>query len=232
MLYDINTQRNYYKKGEFKMVKKILSAVMCAVIMFTAYSAMFSANAASGSLALGISGVKISVQGESCSVTVTVTENPGIKSLLLKLNYDTAVLSLTSVANGSVLTGTTLVKSDMTAIPYILYWMDANNGSSATTGTLVTLNFTYKSSFKSTEITVVSAEAKDIGGNAVAVVTTNEKAVMAFKDYFGLISNVFNRIQESKIFDEVGNFFSSIVSFFKSAYNFIMDIVDLSKVLS
>ena len=207
------------------MVKKILSAVMCAVLVFTAFSAVFSASAASSSLALKISGVNISVKGESCSVTITVTENPGIKSLLLKLNYDTAVLTLTGAANGSILPGTTLVKSDMTATPYVLYWMDSNNGSSATTGTLVTLNFTYKSSFKSTDITVTSAEAKGVTGSSVPVLATNEKASMGISEIFNLIKNVFSRISDSKIFDEAGNFFKSI-------YNFITDVIGLTKALS
>ncbi|MEI6578505.1 MAG: cohesin domain-containing protein [Eubacteriales bacterium] len=213
------------------MSKKIISVILCLALLLTAFSTVLSASATTGSLVLKISGVKISVQGQTCSVTVAVTQNTGIKSLRLNLNYDAAVLTLTGVSNGAILPGTTLVKSDMTAVPYVLYWMDAGNGSSATTGTLVTLNFTYKASFKSTDITVSSSEAKDINGNLVTVTATNDTATLAFNDYIGLITNVFNKINDANVFTEIGNSFTSTFNFFKSIYNFIMGVVDLTKVL-
>ena len=96
-----------------------------------------------GKLTLALSG-GTARPGETVAATVNVTENPGLASLRLFLQYDPAVLTLTDVQDGGLIgTGTFTPGNDLTAVPYTVLWNDALAQTDHTgTGTLVTFVFT------------------------------------------------------------------------------------------
>lgn len=78
--------------------------------------------------------------GQTIDITVGITNNPGIASAKLKINFDTNILTLKNVTDAGVL-GSTSHSPSLTS-PYVLYW---NNGSATEdftfNGTIATLTF-------------------------------------------------------------------------------------------
>ncbi len=80
--------------------------------------------------------------GEDVSVTIDISNNPGICTCYIQVHYDSG-LTLKSVTDGGLLVGP-LFGGDKTANPYTLSWDDSANfeGNNFANGTLVTLTFT------------------------------------------------------------------------------------------
>ena len=85
-------------------------------------------------------------RGDSIDVTVSLQNNPGVITMRLCVNYDTAALTLTNVTDLALLPGQ-VHSPDYAASPYTLYW---DNGASSTdytaNGDLVKLTFQVKDS--------------------------------------------------------------------------------------
>ena len=78
-------------------------------------------------------------KGDTVEIPVTLSGNTGFASLGIEIGYDSSVLSLTGVTEGSV--GATFTKSQtLTTNPYNLGWSCADNN--IFNGTLATLTFT------------------------------------------------------------------------------------------
>ncbi|MBQ1947138.1 MAG: hypothetical protein II359_00820 [Clostridia bacterium] len=78
-------------------------------------------------------------KGDTVEIPVTLSGNTGFASLGIEIGYDSSVLSLTGVTEGSV--GATFTKSQtLTTNPYNLGWNCTDNNTF--NGTLATLTFT------------------------------------------------------------------------------------------
>ena len=83
--------------------------------------------------------------GETVQVTVDVSNNPGIVAARLSLSYDSAVLTLLSVENGSIFgAGSFTPGGNLTVVPYTVLWEDSLNPNHTQNGTLVTYTFRVK----------------------------------------------------------------------------------------
>lgn len=84
--------------------------------------------------------------GDTVQVTVDLEQNPGLVGMLLSLNYDPAVLTLTNVQGAGMMTaGNFTPGNDLSARPYNILWDDGTVHANHTeTGTILTLTFTVK----------------------------------------------------------------------------------------
>lgn len=84
--------------------------------------------------------------GDTVQVTVDLEQNPGLVGMLLSLNYDPAVLTLTNVQGAGMMTAGNLTPgNDLSARPYNILWDDGTVHANHTeTGTILTLTFTVK----------------------------------------------------------------------------------------
>lgn len=125
--------------------------------------------------------------GKEFTVTIDISENPGIIAAKLLLNYDVDVLELVKVeagdfANGSIeLDGVVLpnynFSENITDYPYVINWVDALATENITTnGTFVTLTFKVKddATVGTTDVSVTFAEEDifDVELNNVAFEAT------------------------------------------------------------
>lgn len=78
------------------------------------------------------------------TVTVDLSQNPGLAALSLALSYDPDVLTLTDVQRGGMLqSGSMSCSGSLSALPYKILWEDALERTPHTeSGTILTLTFT------------------------------------------------------------------------------------------
>lgn len=96
----------------------ILFTIWCGGFVFAESTPVFSLSDASG------------VHGETVSVKLSVTENPGFSALKLKLNYDKAVLRLVSAEKSGIAQEMSFTCSDSKEDnPYVMVWGNAANVS-------------------------------------------------------------------------------------------------------
>ena len=120
------------------MKKRILSAIMTLAILASVISTTVFAGA---DPTITVSSPTITVGTSSVDVTISLSNNPGLVSMLIGVGYDSDVLTLTKVTDAGVL-GNQSHSNDLSLNPYLLYW---NNGTATTNftpnGTVVTLTF-------------------------------------------------------------------------------------------
>ncbi len=129
------------------------------------------------------------VAGEEFTVTIDISDNPGIISARLEVNYDTEVLELVSAAVGDFANGSTSIddvsvpyysfSENITDYPYVINWMDPLAVENTTiNGTFATLTFKVKDTAVAgtTEISVAFAEDdvfdKDLNNVAFTAVSS------------------------------------------------------------
>ena len=118
----------------------ILTFICCSISVF-----------ADENVTLSVDNGKVSA-GETISVNVDISNNPGVLALSFKINFDNSVLSIDSIDKGSV-TGFTLLTTlndpnvDKTSIDQLTITGDAADAVTQN-GTLCTLNFTVKDDAK------------------------------------------------------------------------------------
>ncbi|MBE6601999.1 MAG: hypothetical protein E7637_05800 [Ruminococcaceae bacterium] len=118
-------------------MKKIIAFLLVAALLCV--SVPFSASAADAPTVTV--GSASGVAGDTVSVPVVISGNPGIVSMYLSLEYDTTRLSLVSVTEGALLSDP-LHSESVTDVPYHMSWDDGAALENVTAnGTLVTLNF-------------------------------------------------------------------------------------------
>jgi len=119
-------------------MKKIISLF---VIVITVLAVSFSAHAAGTLSAKNIT----AKTGDTFSVNVELSGNPGIIATRIMINYDNKYLSLEGVQNGNIFPQSkALFGKDYSDIPYMMIWEDALGTDITANGTLVTLTFKVK----------------------------------------------------------------------------------------
>lgn len=101
------------------------------------------------------------IAGGTAVVTIAIKNNPGISSLILKVEYDDSLLTLTNVQYNNAMGGQTLAPADLKNPT--LYWIDAFNNMNEDV-VFATLTFNVEENIPvgtSTEV-VVSYDANDI----------------------------------------------------------------------
>lgn len=117
---------------------KALSLVLALLIC--AFSVSLFASAAQPTLIVGSAEGKA---GDTVAVPITISGNPGIVALRIFMEYNSAVLRLTEVTDGTIFpAGKNTFNDDLTANPYTMLWMDGTSQTNYTANdTLVTLTF-------------------------------------------------------------------------------------------
>ena len=107
-----------------------------------------------------------SVHGQAGSVvpvTVSLKNNPGITSLTLNLDYDTNALTLQSVENAKLLSGSVFTMGkDLSVTPFKMIW-NIGTADARDSGELVTLNFKINDNVNNGNYSVnITADSDDI----------------------------------------------------------------------
>ena len=118
------------------MIRKIVAGLFTAVI-FMSSSSLYS-NAADNPVFSASDGS--GTPGEEVTVDVAISNNPGIVSFLVEVEYDTSALELVG-AEKSVY-DVTFGPDD--SIPFVISWFDAVSGNNATDGEIAELTFKIK----------------------------------------------------------------------------------------
>ena len=128
-------------------MKRVLAYVLAFVLCLSAMS--FAVSAAGAQINMGSAQA---LPGEQITVNLSISDNPGIAYLKLKVSYDAESLALVGTENAGVLTGTYTTSKTMDTNPYVLQWMGAENAKG--NGTIASLTFTVKETAKSGNYTV------------------------------------------------------------------------------
>lgn len=125
-------------------MKKKLSAVfavvlaVCILMTQAVYFTAFANSEGTPSITVSSAATKA---GDTVDVTITMSNNPGLVSANLYVNYDVDVLTLKEVKDGGLLTGVTHSDNYKTS-PYGLCWVNDTAPENFTVnGVLVTLTF-------------------------------------------------------------------------------------------
>ena len=112
-------------------MKKLLSvlsifAILCSLLAFPAQAA------GSGSLSMGSASGN---PGDTVTLNVNLSSNPGLVTMTIRVSYDPSVLQLTGVSNPGLLVGAQL--SSNYGSPYTISWVDgATTTNNTKTGTI------------------------------------------------------------------------------------------------
>jgi len=119
-------------------MKKIISCFLAAGLAFQCI--VTDAGAAdTGSIVTASIGVET---GETFTLPIKITENPGITALGLTLDYDSKAFELLSVEDTGLLKGAEfLAGDDVSRHPYIMNWDDISEKDHTETGVLANVNF-------------------------------------------------------------------------------------------
>ncbi len=160
------------------MIKNIKRSVTIFVAICLVLSSMvitLSVSAAEKTLAVTVESKDV-MTGETVEVDVSVTSNPGITMLRLKLEYDTDMLTLTNVADVELLSGAVL--SDTYTSPYYLVWKDSLAKTDNTaTGTIAKL--TFKVSDTAVDDDTADVKVSLVGANDILDADLNACALSA-----------------------------------------------------
>lgn len=119
-----------------KRLLKLLSFVIAMVMLFSIMPLCSQATETPKILGSDVEGSA----GDTVDVTISLKDNPGIISMTLTVIYDSTKLTLTSVNDSGLLTGSTHKPELKT--PYTLVWAnDAAPGNITVEGVIVTLSF-------------------------------------------------------------------------------------------
>lgn len=126
-------------------MKNLIAVTLCTLVLFATLACSFAVSAASG-VQLSLTGkVTDPVSGTgSLTLTVNMTQNSGINTLVFDIGYNANTLSLNSVKNGDVFTeannGSMFdVKEDLN--PLRLYFDENSTGNITATGKVVVIKF-------------------------------------------------------------------------------------------
>ena len=112
--------------------------------------------------------------GDEVTVDLTITDNPGIAYLKLKVNYDSD-LSVVKAENKGVLAGTFTTSKTTSVKPYVLQWMGADD--SLDNGIIATVTFkisdTASAGEKTIIVTVEECDNSDFDEVEIGVINGN-----------------------------------------------------------
>lgn len=153
-----------------KLLACTLALIMCLSVLNLAASASdtkIAIEAAEG------------VPGEQVTVSISISGNPGLAYLKLRIAYDKDALTLIAAENTGLLSGTFTTSKTTDTNPYIMQWMAA--GNSASDGVIATMTFLVSNTAEpgDYEIGLMVAECydetlNDVSMNVVAGVLTVE----------------------------------------------------------
>lgn len=140
---------------------RVLTAVLfCTAVLATAVCAGPAVTVSSGDASAG----------ESIELTVSLSDNPGVAFMLLTLDYDSDVFTLTGVTDGGLL-GSSMHSPGYTADPYKLMWFNGTARENfKENGVIATLSFD------------VSADAES-GEYSFSVSYDNQKSEIMDSDF-------------------------------------------------
>jgi len=122
-------------------VKKVISALLAGLVLCSSFTLGFGQAAAAGGTltAESVAGNP----GDTVTVSISLSENPGLVALRFYVGYDLARLRLTGVTDGGLLgVNTAIFGNNMSANPYTLMWEDSLSPVNHTgNGVLATLTF-------------------------------------------------------------------------------------------
>ena len=122
-------------------VRKRLGALLLAVCVSA--SLLCVPALAAGEPTIRVSGASAQAGG-TVRISISLENNPGIIAMLLKVEYNSSVLTLIDVQDAGLL-GTTYHNPDLAKSPYILSWAnDSADENYTVNGTIVTLTFQIK----------------------------------------------------------------------------------------
>ena len=121
------------------IMTRTISTILAFLLMF-AVGMPISLAASEPTIAVGSVEGK---PGDTVSVPITISSNPGIVALRIFVEYNSDVLRLTEATDGTIfLEGKNTFNDDLSANPYTMLWMDSTSQTDYTTnGTLITLTF-------------------------------------------------------------------------------------------
>ncbi len=157
-------------KERLEKMKKIL-IIATLILTLTMLLASLPTLANSEKPSYGIESQTVG-KGESFSMVVSISNNPGIISLRFEVEYDTSALRLDSVEDLGLLPGY-FPPSPNAASPYMLRWSVSTAANSDSSGELVRLNFTAVSE----EETVTSVKINHVEANRSTGTATSESIV-------------------------------------------------------
>lgn len=182
--------------GDDKKMKSVgkrltLIAVLTAVLLIMLGITQVNSYAAdTPQLAIG----SVNAEGkDTVAVPVTIKNNPGITTICFSIEYDSSVLELSKIENGSLLGGQ--MNSDrIDKIPYYCGWINALQKNNCTEdGTLATLYFKVKDSSKVSKaeikISGKSFEAYDSDIRAKEFTLINGQAIFKNHGSGGVVPN-------------------------------------------
>lgn len=126
-------------------MKKLLALVLSLLCICSL--AQFTASAESGTITVPAVTAKA---GDTVTMTLSLSGNPGIVAMRFLLDYDATALTLTEVKNGTVFSeDAATFCDDYTEKPFTMLWLKADDTVNCTkNGTLATLTFKVKSGAK------------------------------------------------------------------------------------
>ena len=156
---------------------KRLSAILCILCMVFALCA--GADAAYAQNKAGIRVVSRETEkGSIVSVSIELSNNPGIWALKFKVGYNHDALTLKGMQVGNVFSAGEVIKPDSFDKDKFVFYASADSLENITTnGTLVTLEFQVKDSAAAGayDITLELSQAINVDGNDVAMNMSNGK---------------------------------------------------------
>lgn len=125
------------------MNQRLRFGLLLCIVAVMLWAAPLSLMAAEG-LTIGVSDIS-GAPGETVTVPIVLTDNPGVISIGISVSYDRDKLELLDAKNAGLLKDATFSEK-ISADPYVLMWNDALNNDMKDNGTLAVLTFRIKSS--------------------------------------------------------------------------------------
>ena len=161
-------------------MKKFVSLIL----IFVVSAAMFSfVSHAENTPTLTVSSVS-GHAGDNVAVTVDIANNSGIIAICFSIAYDSSILTLTDVTDGTIFNeGQSVFGNDLTANPYTVLWVDELTTANHTgNGTLVTFNFKIADDAPGGDtaitLTVNSSSTFDVDLNDVSFTAVNGRVTV------------------------------------------------------
>lgn len=150
-----------------------IMAVLLVVLMLLPSIPVFAVSGSSVSV-----GTASGQPGDQVSVTVSVSGNPGIAYLKLKIGYDASQLTLTGATNSGLLSGTFTTSKTTDTNPYVLQWMGAENATGNGVAATLTFQIASNASAGDKAISVSVDECYNESFDDVTLSTSNGKVTV------------------------------------------------------
>ena len=160
-------------------IKSMISLALLLVIITAAALPMFVY--AEGSLKINASTLTCA-HGDIVNVVVNISENPGVWSIGIEVDFDTALLELTAVTEGADFDDGMILNTDSYNSPYPLNWNNSALSDATYDGTFATLSFKVKNNAQASKADITLRHLRNsprntvnFAGNTVAIEFTHGK---------------------------------------------------------